>query len=275
MYHGDEDIHRAIVAGAMGYLLKDTLPDDLIRVIRDVHAGHAVDPARNRRRARAAGQSGDADLPRARRSSSCWRRGRETRRSRRRSGSAATRPARTSRASFRSSTCTTARPRWERPCGAGSSTSADRRPPIQNPEFTPLIRGCRAVPRTWMIGPSKPDNSTMAKGNPVTMALGIAILAMCALTLLPAQQERTATPAARGVHLPGSHRDSATGSQVRVGARWRRQLRLCLRRSLHARRRLRRDEPGARADGRIRAAMCWRRSPALRRAVRTTSVTSR
>lgn len=35
----------------------------------------------------------------------------------------------------------------------------------------------------------------MAKGNPVTMALGIAILAMCALTLLPAQQERTGTPA--------------------------------------------------------------------------------
>lgn len=39
MYQGDEDIHRAVEAGAMGYLLKDTLPDDLIRVIRDVHAG--------------------------------------------------------------------------------------------------------------------------------------------------------------------------------------------------------------------------------------------
>ena len=39
MYHGDEDIFRAVAAGAMGYLLKDTLPDDLIRVIRDVHAG--------------------------------------------------------------------------------------------------------------------------------------------------------------------------------------------------------------------------------------------
>jgi DNA-binding NarL/FixJ family response regulator len=44
MYHGDEDIHRAIAAGAMGYLLKDTLPDDLIRVIREVHAGRRAIP---------------------------------------------------------------------------------------------------------------------------------------------------------------------------------------------------------------------------------------
>jgi DNA-binding NarL/FixJ family response regulator len=43
MYQGDEDIHRAIEAGAMGYLLKDTLPDDLIRVIREVHG--AIPPA--------------------------------------------------------------------------------------------------------------------------------------------------------------------------------------------------------------------------------------
>ena len=39
MYQGDEDVHRAVAAGAMGYLLKDTLPDDLIHTIRDVHAG--------------------------------------------------------------------------------------------------------------------------------------------------------------------------------------------------------------------------------------------
>ena len=44
MYHGDEDIYRAVAAGAVGYLLKDTLPDDLIRVIRDVHAGRRVIP---------------------------------------------------------------------------------------------------------------------------------------------------------------------------------------------------------------------------------------
>src|SRR2546426_1761932 len=34
---GDEDIYRALDAGASAYLLKDTLSDDLIRVIRDVH----------------------------------------------------------------------------------------------------------------------------------------------------------------------------------------------------------------------------------------------
>ena len=42
MYHGDEDIHRAFEAGAMGYVLKDTISDDLIHVIREVHAGHRV-----------------------------------------------------------------------------------------------------------------------------------------------------------------------------------------------------------------------------------------
>lgn len=39
MYQGDEDIFRALQAGAVGYLLKDTVPEDLIRVIREVHAG--------------------------------------------------------------------------------------------------------------------------------------------------------------------------------------------------------------------------------------------
>ena len=44
MYHGDEDIYRSLEAGAQGYLLKDTLPDDLIRVIREVHSGQRVLP---------------------------------------------------------------------------------------------------------------------------------------------------------------------------------------------------------------------------------------
>ena len=39
MYQGDEDIYRALEAGATTYLLKDTLADDLIQVIRDVKAG--------------------------------------------------------------------------------------------------------------------------------------------------------------------------------------------------------------------------------------------
>jgi DNA-binding NarL/FixJ family response regulator len=42
MYHGDEDIHRAFEAGAMGYVLKDTISDDLIHAIREVHAGRRV-----------------------------------------------------------------------------------------------------------------------------------------------------------------------------------------------------------------------------------------
>ena len=41
-YQGDEDISGAFEAGAMGYLLKDAIPDDLIHVIREVHAGRRV-----------------------------------------------------------------------------------------------------------------------------------------------------------------------------------------------------------------------------------------
>lgn len=42
MYQGDEDIHRAVQAGAVAYLLKDTVPEVLVRVIRDVHEGRRV-----------------------------------------------------------------------------------------------------------------------------------------------------------------------------------------------------------------------------------------
>jgi two-component system NarL family response regulator len=44
MYQGDEDIYRALQAGAAGYLLKDTVPEDLVRVIREVHAGQRAIP---------------------------------------------------------------------------------------------------------------------------------------------------------------------------------------------------------------------------------------
>jgi DNA-binding NarL/FixJ family response regulator len=44
MYQGEEDIHRAFEAGARGYLLKDMLPDELIRVIREVQSGERVIP---------------------------------------------------------------------------------------------------------------------------------------------------------------------------------------------------------------------------------------
>lgn len=39
MYEGDEDIYRALKAGAMTYVLKNTLSDDLVRVVRAVHGG--------------------------------------------------------------------------------------------------------------------------------------------------------------------------------------------------------------------------------------------
>jgi DNA-binding NarL/FixJ family response regulator len=39
MFEGDVDIQRALEAGARGYLLKSMPPDELVRVIRQVHAG--------------------------------------------------------------------------------------------------------------------------------------------------------------------------------------------------------------------------------------------
>jgi len=44
MYQGDEDIYRAVQAGASAYLLKDTLPEVLIQAIRSVHGGRRVFP---------------------------------------------------------------------------------------------------------------------------------------------------------------------------------------------------------------------------------------
>jgi DNA-binding NarL/FixJ family response regulator len=45
MYEGDQDIRRALDAGATTYLLKDCLSDDLVGVIRNVHAGeHPLPP---------------------------------------------------------------------------------------------------------------------------------------------------------------------------------------------------------------------------------------
>jgi two-component system NarL family response regulator len=39
MFHGDEDIYRALEAGAATYVVKDTAFADLVRAIRAVHAG--------------------------------------------------------------------------------------------------------------------------------------------------------------------------------------------------------------------------------------------
>jgi two-component system NarL family response regulator len=43
-YKGDEDIYRALQAGAITYILKETLADDLVRVVRQVHAGECPVP---------------------------------------------------------------------------------------------------------------------------------------------------------------------------------------------------------------------------------------
>jgi DNA-binding NarL/FixJ family response regulator len=39
MYQGSEDIHRAHEAGAVSYVIKETLSDDLVSTIRAVHGG--------------------------------------------------------------------------------------------------------------------------------------------------------------------------------------------------------------------------------------------
>jgi DNA-binding NarL/FixJ family response regulator len=44
-HKGSEDIYRAVLAGAITYLLKETLGDDLISIIREVYAGGGPIPA--------------------------------------------------------------------------------------------------------------------------------------------------------------------------------------------------------------------------------------
>ena len=45
-YEGDEDIHRALTAGARGYLLKDMMRSELLNVIRTVRGGQrSIPPA--------------------------------------------------------------------------------------------------------------------------------------------------------------------------------------------------------------------------------------
>ena len=43
-YDGDEDIHQAMVAGAMGYLFKSVVEDELVDAIREVNAGRRYLP---------------------------------------------------------------------------------------------------------------------------------------------------------------------------------------------------------------------------------------
>ena len=66
MYKGDEDIHRAIDAGASTYLLKDTLADDLPRIVREVHAGRRTLPPDVQARLQERAVVADADAARSR-----------------------------------------------------------------------------------------------------------------------------------------------------------------------------------------------------------------
>jgi DNA-binding NarL/FixJ family response regulator len=43
-YEGDEDIHQALAAGAMGYLFKSVVEDELVDAIREVNAGRTYLP---------------------------------------------------------------------------------------------------------------------------------------------------------------------------------------------------------------------------------------
>ena len=43
-YDGDEDIHQALAAGAMGYLFKSVVEDELVDAIREINAGRRYLP---------------------------------------------------------------------------------------------------------------------------------------------------------------------------------------------------------------------------------------
>ena len=43
-YDGDEDIHQALAAGAMGYLFKSVVEDELVDAIRETNAGRSYLP---------------------------------------------------------------------------------------------------------------------------------------------------------------------------------------------------------------------------------------
>jgi DNA-binding NarL/FixJ family response regulator len=59
-FDGDEDVHRAVAAGARGYLLKDTFTEGILEAIRHVHGGGVLfGPEAS---ARLAERAGERDL---------------------------------------------------------------------------------------------------------------------------------------------------------------------------------------------------------------------
>ena len=61
-FDADEDIYRALRAGAKGYLLKDVFPAEMMECIRAVHRGESYLPPKVA--AKLAGRMGSADLSR-------------------------------------------------------------------------------------------------------------------------------------------------------------------------------------------------------------------
>ena len=65
MYQGDEDIFRALRAGAVTYLTKDMLVNDLVSIVREVHGGgRPIPPLVASRMAERIGRSQAALSPR-------------------------------------------------------------------------------------------------------------------------------------------------------------------------------------------------------------------
>ena len=79
-YNGDEDIHRALAAGARGYLLKDMMRTDLLGVIRAVHRGQRGIPAQSRAVSPSIRRGSDSRRASSR-CSALWRMGSATRQS--------------------------------------------------------------------------------------------------------------------------------------------------------------------------------------------------
>jgi DNA-binding NarL/FixJ family response regulator len=117
-YDADDDVERALKAGAKAYLLKDVDPAELVACVRAVDQGRTwVSPSVAAKLAER--MTRVAITPREMACCASWRRGGATRRSRRRWASPRGRPRSTRRACSRSSACRAARRRWPWRCSAG------------------------------------------------------------------------------------------------------------------------------------------------------------
>ena len=148
VHQGDEDIFRALEAGAVAYLLKEEVPDDLVRIIRQVYSGE-VPPMRPDLKERLA-KRGTTPVLTAREIQvlrNWFHKGCATRRSRRCSVSAMRPRASTSRTFSPSWKSTIEAPRSTSACGEASSIWATScRPSYFGP--SPLRFACIVGSRT-------------------------------------------------------------------------------------------------------------------------------